>query len=228
MAQTYAIILAGGRGLRLGSDVPKQFLPLGERPVIAWSLHSCNALDAVDRILVVIPKEFIPMAEKIAGKYNLHKVQKIIPGGATRQGSAFNALQSVEYHDDDLLLFHDAARPFVKPDIIRNCIAAARKHGAAAVYVPSQDTVAEIKNGFVVAVPPRDRYYSAQTPQAFLYPIISRAHRRAAETGFVATDDVSLALNAGYAVKMVEGDYTNFKITTDFDYRNACALAETI
>ncbi len=228
MGHTFAIILAGGRGLRLGNDVPKQFLPLGSKPVIAWSISSCEALDSVDNILVVTPGEFMGRVKEIVDAFGFHKVQKIIPGGATRQGSALNALRSVEYRDDDVLLFHDAARPFIAPAIIQNCILAAKQQGAAAVYVPSQDTVAEIKNGFVVSVPPRDRYYSAQTPQAFLYPVIKSAHLRAAETGFEGTDDVSLVLKDGHKVKMVEGEYRNFKITTNLDYKNACALAETI
>jgi len=224
--QTYAIILAGGRGMRLKSDVPKQFLPLGTRPVIAWSLHACNSSEAVDRILVVIPDEFASRIQEMVDRYKFHKVKKIIPGGSTRQESAFNAVQFLDYNDDDILLFHDAARPFVTQDMIRGCIEAAREHGAAAVYVPVQDTIAEIVDGFAVSVPPRERFYSAQTPQAFSYSVTRRAHLYGA--GSPATDDASLAINAGIPVKMVPGDSSNFKITTDIDYRSACLTAEHI
>lgn len=226
MAQTYAIILAGGRGLRLNSDVPKQFLPLGSRPVIAWSIHACNSSEAVDRILVVIPNEFVARMEEIIDRYKFHKVEKIIPGGSTRQESAFNAIQYLDYNDDDILLFHDAARPFIKPEIIHDCIEAAKKHGAAAAYVPVQDTVAEIGDGFAVSVPLRDRFYLAQTPQAFLFSVTRKAHLYG--TGIPATDDASLAINAGFPVKMIPGDYANFKITTELDYRSACLMAENI
>jgi 2-C-methyl-D-erythritol 4-phosphate cytidylyltransferase len=226
MALTYAIILAGGRGLRLNSDVPKQFLPLGTRPVIAWSIQAFNSSEAVDRVLVVIPNEFVARMEEIIDRYKFHKVEKIIPGGSTRQESAFNAIQYLDYNDDDILLFHDAARPFIKQEIICDCIEAAKKHGAAAVYVPVQDTIAEIGDGFAVSVPPRDRFYSAQTPQAFLFSVMRRAHLYG--TGVPATDDASLAINAGFPVKMVQGDYTNFKITTELDYRSACLMAENI
>ncbi|OHD69164.1 MAG: 2-C-methyl-D-erythritol 4-phosphate cytidylyltransferase [Spirochaetes bacterium RBG_16_49_21] len=228
MAQTYAIILAGGSGRRLKRDVPKQFLPLGDKPVLAWSLLACNGLAEVDHILLVTPSEFITRADDIARKYNIHKVSKIIPGGATRQESALNALKSYDFQESDILVYHDAARPFIKRDILRNCIIAVKRHGAAAVYIPVQDTVAEVIDGFVASVPPRDRFHAAQTPQAFRYSIIRTAHADALSAGFQATDDASLALNAGFTVKMVGGDHLNFKITTDFDYRCACLLAENI
>jgi 2-C-methyl-D-erythritol 4-phosphate cytidylyltransferase len=228
MARIYAIILAGGRGLRLNRDTPKQFLPLAGRPVVAWSLLAFNSLDEIDAVITVIPGEFIPRAEEIIKAYNICKAQKPIPGGPTRQDSACNALRSRDFHDDDILLFHDAARPFIKPDIIRGCISAVQQHGAAAVYVPTHDTIAEARDGFIVPTPPRDNFYSAQTPQAFLYSVINSAHLRAAEDGISATDDASLVVNAGFAVKLVQGDYFNFKITSEADYHTACLLAEKL
>lgn len=228
MERTYAIILAGGRGLRLNNRVPKQFLSLGEKPVIAWSLDLCDSLIEVDAILTVIPDEFIPEAELIARTHNIHKIMKIIPGGSTRQESAYNAISSIHFSDNDILVFHDAARPFIRPDMMRTCIAEAKIHGGAAVYVPVQDTVAEIKDDFVISVPTRDSMYYAQTPQAFRFSIISRAHETALANGVSATDDVSLVLSAGFKVKMIDGDFSNFKITTDFDYQAACRIAETI
>jgi len=228
MERTYAIILAGGRGLRLNNRVPKQFLPLGEKPVIVWSLELCDTLSEIDTILAVIPDEFIPEAERIARAHNIHKIMKIIPGGFTRQESAYNALTSIHFSDNDILVFHDAARPFIRPDMMRKCISEAKFHGGAAVYVPVQDTIAEIRDDFVISVPPRDRMCYAQTPQGFRFSIISRAHEIALRDGVSATDDVSLVLSAGYKVKMIEGDFSNFKITTDFDYQAACRIAETI
>jgi 2-C-methyl-D-erythritol 4-phosphate cytidylyltransferase len=228
MDHTCAIILAGGSGKRLKSDIPKQFMPLCGRPVLAWSCMTCNALDEIDRVLVVAPAEFVSRAEDIVKKFGIHKAKKIIRGGSTRQESAYNAITSADFHESDILMFHDAARPFITRDVLRNCAAAAKLHGAAAVYTPAQDTVAEVGGGFVVSVPPRERFYSAQTPQAFRYSIIMNAHMNALDTGLEATDDAALALTAGFKVKMVEGDRLNFKITTDFDYRCACILAESI
>jgi 2-C-methyl-D-erythritol 4-phosphate cytidylyltransferase len=228
MAHTFAIILAGGSGKRLKSDIPKQFMPLCGRPVLAWSCLTCNNLDEIDRVLVVAPAEYVSRAEGIVKKYGIHKALKIIQGGSTRQESVYNAITSADFHENDILVFHDAARPFITRDVLRNCVAAAKLHGAAAVYTPAQDTVAEVSEGFVVSVPQRKRFYSAQTPQAFRYSIILKAHKHALAADLEATDDAALALTAGYKVKMVEGDRLNFKITADFDYRCACILAESI
>jgi 2-C-methyl-D-erythritol 4-phosphate cytidylyltransferase len=228
MEKTCAVILAGGSGTRLKSDIPKQFMPLCGRPVLAWSCMTCNNLDEIDRVLVVAPAEYVSRAEDILKQYGIRKAAKIVRGGATRQESAYNALSAADFHENDILVFHDAARPFISRDVLRNCLADAKLHGAAAVYTPANDTVAEIHEGFVVSVPPRERFFSAQTPQAFRYSIIMKAHRHALDAGLEATDDTALALTVGFKVKMVEGDRLNFKITTDFDYRCACILAENI
>ncbi|HNW28734.1 MAG TPA: 2-C-methyl-D-erythritol 4-phosphate cytidylyltransferase [Spirochaetota bacterium] len=227
MNTTYAIILAGGRGLRLASKTPKQFLPLGSKPVIAWSLELCDALSEINHILVVVPKEFIPQVDSLIKTRNIVKYIKTVPGGSTRQESAYNALAAVDYVDNDILIFHDAARPFVSPEIMQSCIAAAKEHGASAAYVPVHDTIAEIDGDYVATVPLRDRMYYAQTPQGFRFSIIKTAHEKARDSGLAGTDDASLVLAAGYKVKMIDGDYSNFKITTDYDYQAACSIAET-
>ncbi|OHD65370.1 MAG: 2-C-methyl-D-erythritol 4-phosphate cytidylyltransferase [Spirochaetes bacterium RBG_13_51_14] len=228
MERTYAVILAGGRGLRLNRTTPKQFLSLGGKPIIVWSLEACHSLAEIDHILAVIPEEYITQTDEIARVFHIHKLLKIIPGGSTRQESAYNALISLPFNDEDVLIFHDAARPFIRPDTLRKCVMETKEHGASAVYVPLQDTVAEIRNDFVSTVPPRDRMYYAQTPQGFKFALIKSAHETAVRNGVTATDDVSLVLAAGYRVKMIEGEYSNFKITTDFDYQAACRMAETI
>jgi 2-C-methyl-D-erythritol 4-phosphate cytidylyltransferase len=228
MTRTYAIILAGGRGLRLDPRRPKQFLPLGGKPVIAWSLGLCETIAEIDHILTVIQEEFIPEAEKIAAAQGIHKILKFVPGGSTRQESAYNALTSVPFSSDDILLFHDAARPFISPETVRTCISETALHGAAAIYVPVNDTIAEISDGFVISIPPRERMFYAQTPQCFKYSIISKAHENSRNGAPSATDDVSLVLAAGFSVKMIRGDYSNFKITTDFDYQAACRMAESM
>lgn len=227
MNTTYAIILAGGRGLRLASKTPKQFLPLGSKPVISWSLELCEALSEISHILVVVPGEFFPQIDSLIQTHGITKYIKTVPGGASRQDSAYNALAAVNYADTDILIFHDAARPFVSPETMQDCIAAAQEHGASAAYVPVHDTIAEIDNDFVTSVPARDRMYYAQTPQGFRFSVIKAAHERARRESLSGTDDVSLVLAAGFRVKMIDGDYSNFKITTDYDYQAACGIAET-
>ncbi len=228
MEKTYAIILAGGRGLRLASKTPKQFLPLGTKPVIAWSLELCEALPGIDHILAVVPEVFFPEINSIISTQGITKFIKTIPGGATRQESAYNALSSVNYSDNDVIIFHDAARPFVSPETMQACITESKQHGAAAAYVPVHDTIAEIDNDFITSVPQRDRLYYAQTPQGFRFCVINTAHEQARSSGLAFTDDVSLVLAAGFKVKMIDGDYSNFKITTDYDYQTACGIVETL
>lgn len=228
MERVYAIILGGGMGHRLGGEVPKQFLPLGGKPVIAWSMELFNSLPGVDRIVVVVPGERKSEAESIAHRSGIDRLYSVLPGGSTRQGSARNALDLLHYSGDDILMFHDAARPFISASIASRCLDDARAHGAAAVYVPLRDTLAVIKDGYVRSVPARDTLYHAQTPQAFRHSIIRAAHDTSLPDDTSITDDVSLALAAGFKVKMTEGDYCNIKITDESDYRTACRRADDI
>jgi len=227
MDRTYAIILAGGSGLRLDDKVPKQFLPLANRPVIAWSMQTFAACEAIDHIIAVLPDRYLPQAELIFQEYSIQKILKLVPGGSTLQESASNAIASLPFDDNDVILIHDAARPFIRQETIISCVSEARTHSAAGVYVPVQDTVAEIRDSFVATVPPRDTLFAAQTPQAFRFSIINAAHMAALRNGTTATDDVSLAIAAGFRVKMVRGESSNFKITTTLDYQAACRFAET-
>lgn len=228
MERVYAIILGGGMGRRLGGDTPKQFLPLGGKPVIAWSMELFNSLPGIDRIVVVVPGEHKSDVESIARRFGIDRLFAVLPGGSTRHGSARNALDLLHYADNDILIFHDAARPFIAAGIASQCLADARTHGAAALYVPVRDTLAIIQNGFVSSVPPRATMHHAQTPQAFRHSIIRSAHDKARSDDFSATDDASLVHAAGFEVKMTGGDYSNIKITDESDYRTACRRAEEI
>lgn len=219
---TYAIILAGGTGTRLGSSEPKQFLELGNRPVIAWSLETFNSHPMVDHIITVIPKAYHEKIAAIIDTYSISRYLKTVNGGNTRQESSWNAVHSVDFAEDDILLLHDAARPFVNSDIIRDCIVTAKKYGSAGTYVPAVDTITEIDENMVNKTLDRNVLYYTQTPQAFRYSIILDAHLKSNDAGRgPATDDVSLVRNAGYQVHAVNGDYSNIKITTEYDYKLA-------
>lgn len=196
--------------------------------MIAWSLDLCESLSAVDRILAVVPEEYISEAETIAAARGIRKIVKCVPGGETRQESAYRALTALPFADDDIVVFHDVARPFLRPDVLLQCIDEAERHGAAAVYVPVHDTIAEIRDGYVRTIPPRETLFCAQTPQAFQFSIISRAHNASRQNSLSGTDDVSLAWEAGFSVKMIEGDHSNFKITTDLDYQIARSIADEL
>jgi 2-C-methyl-D-erythritol 4-phosphate cytidylyltransferase len=227
MNNTYAIILAGGRGLRFGTDRPKQFLPLKDKPIILWSLDKFSDIPEINGIIVVTPEEYINKTGEIIQDYATKKSIMVIAGGETRQQSSYNAIISMNFNDDDILIFHDAVRPFISKEIILKCIRETEGYGAAGVYVRAIDTVTEIKDTMVQSIPDREDLYYAQTPQSFRYTIIRHAHEMAiAGNVSKASDDVSLVLNAGYDVRAVEGDYRNIKITTPLDYEIAQSIQE--
>ncbi len=219
---TYAIILAGGTGTRLGGNEPKQFLPLGDKSVITWSLLAFEHHPLVDNIITVLPASYHDRIESISREYSISKYLHTVEGGDTRQQSSWNAMQSYTFDQEDILLFHDAARPFVYSDIITNCIIMAGKYGAAGVYVPAIDTITEIREETVQRTLDRKLLHYTQTPQSFKYSVITDAHMKSSEEGVTgATDDISLVRNAGYRVYAVEGSYKNIKITTQHDYKMA-------
>ncbi|MFW5771085.1 MAG: 2-C-methyl-D-erythritol 4-phosphate cytidylyltransferase [Spirochaetota bacterium] len=226
---TYAIILAGGTGTRLDSKEPKQFLPLGDKPVITWSLLAFENHPLVDNIITVLPASYHDRIENISNKYSILKYLHTVKGGHTRQQSSWNAIQSYPFEQEDILLFHDAARPFVNSEIITNCIIMTGKYGAAGVYVPAIDTITEIREETVQRTLNRKLLHYTQTPQSFKYSVITDAHLKSSKEGVSdATDDISLVSNAGYQVYAVEGSYSNIKITTEHDYKMAKWLCEQL
>jgi 2-C-methyl-D-erythritol 4-phosphate cytidylyltransferase len=227
MSSVYGIILAGGSGSRLGDERPKQFIDLGGKPLIAWSLIRFNNHSSINGIIVVSAEENIGEINEICTMYKITKLHKVIPGGKTRQESSFNAVNSHSFNEDDILLIHDAARPFVTDRIISESIFSATEHGAAAVYVKSIDTITEIRNGYVESIPPRENLYYTQTPQAFRYNIIRTSHENALKRGVTdSSDDVSLVLNASHDIKKVDGEYYNLKITVSSDVDIALKILE--
>lgn len=224
----YALILAGGSGTRLGGDVPKQFLDLAGRPVIAWSMKAFNDTEDITGIVVACPEAYRENVWEIGEANGIGKLVAVVAGGETRQLSAYNALTAIDYSDDDIVLIHDAARPFVTSAVIRDCIEAADAFGAASTYVKVTDTIAEAWDGFVAAIPDRSSLYNTQTPQSFRYGIIRRSHDRARAAGAInSSDDVRLVMDAGTRVRVVEGDYRNIKITTPYDMALAGRIAST-
>jgi 2-C-methyl-D-erythritol 4-phosphate cytidylyltransferase len=201
------------------SSGKKEFLLLGSRPILAHTLGPLEAHSQIsDIILVVDEKNIAKCRREIVKKYGFKKVREVIPGGLRRQDSVAGALKRVET-DCDIVLIQDGARPFVTEDLITGAIAAAQEVGAAVVAVPVTDTVkcARDDGDFVLKTVPRDCLWRAQTPQAFRYPLIREAYRRAREDGFQGTDDASLVERMGKPVKIVKGSYDNIKITRPQD-----------
>ena len=225
--RTVAVLAAGGAGNRVGADIPKQYLSLGALPVVARTLDVFARVDAVNEIIVVVPESDLEFVrEKIVEKYSIPKVGAVVAGGAERQDSVGNALSALT-GPCDIVVVHDAVRPFVTAGMITDVIEEARKTGAASIGVTAKDTIKETDDERLVkATVPRRNLWLTQTPQAFRYDLLVRAHVLAKEEGFYGTDDASLVERLGVPVRMVDGSYENIKITTPEDLKIARALAD--
>ncbi|MDP4088601.1 MAG: 2-C-methyl-D-erythritol 4-phosphate cytidylyltransferase [Bacillota bacterium] len=213
----YALIVAGGKGTRMGSKVSKQFLNLAGRPVLYHTLKVFSECKDIHSIILVVSREDMEFTRnEIVGKYNFTKVEAIVEGGRERQHSVYNGLEAIG--NCNVVLIHDGARPFINEKIIKDGIIYAEKFGACACGVRPKDTIKVIdSSGFSADTPDRDTLIAVQTPQAFRYELIMNCHRRLMEEGIRATDDTMVAERYGHRVYLYEGDYKNIKITTPED-----------
>jgi 2-C-methyl-D-erythritol 4-phosphate cytidylyltransferase/2-C-methyl-D-erythritol 2,4-cyclodiphosphate synthase len=222
-----AIIAAGGRGARLGADRPKQFLDLGGRSIIEMSIAALAASDRINEIVVALPGDLLD-AESRTLKRTFPCSLSFVGGGARRQDSVNNAFAKTS-EDAEVIVIHDAARPFVTQDVIARTIAGAQSHGAAIAAVAARDTVKQAGDAnpdgsrLIRATIPRDTVFLAQTPQAFRRDILARALGEG--VGVDATDEAMLVERLGLPVHVVEGDPANIKITTAADLAAARATA---
>jgi 2-C-methyl-D-erythritol 4-phosphate cytidylyltransferase/2-C-methyl-D-erythritol 2,4-cyclodiphosphate synthase len=206
-----AIIAAGGRGLRFGGTSPKQLLSLGGRPILARSVDAFVSCDVISEIVVALPADLAAAPPD----YLRHRSKPVtvVDGGAQRRDSVANAFARIAERAD-LVVIHDAARPLVSDDVIRRTVRAASDTGAAIAAIRAHDTVKQTDaNGVIAATLPREHIYLAQTPQAFRVAVL----RDALRLGGHATDEAMLAEQAGHAVRVVDGDPRNLKITTPDD-----------
>jgi len=210
-----AIIAAGGSGRRLGAAVPKQMIDIGGGTMLEHSVRAFFSHPRISEIVIVLPIEgedncvnFHAATEREGPP----PAMNIVPGGPRRQDSVANAFDAVS-PSADVVLIHDAARPFVSADLIDRTIDAALAHGAAIVAMQSRDTVKQVVNGVIAATIPRESVYLAQTPQGFRRDVLAKAVA-IGRGGVDATDEAALAEEAGYKVHVVDGDPGNMKITT--------------
>lgn len=205
-----AIIAAGGTGRRLGADVPKQLLAVGGVPILQRSVEAFLSHPEISDVVVALPSSMASAPPAWL------KGVRVVAGGDSRQASVANAFDEV-LATSDVVLVHDAARPFVSEDVISRAIAAAAAHGAAIVAVPVSDTVKRIASGDVIAETiPRHEVFLAQTPQAFRRNILEQAVALG-RSGVEATDEAALVERAGHPVRVVSGEAANVKITTTAD-----------
>ena len=177
-----ALIIAGGRGMRMGQEIPKQFLTVYDKPVIAYTMEAFEKHPDIDAIAVVCVEGWESILSAYARQYKITKLKHIIPGGENGQSSIRNGVFELEKHyaPEDIVLVHDAIRPMVSQDIISGCIATAREHGSAIVTVPCQEAMLETEDQRSThSSYPRENLKRTQTPQGFPIGTICDAHRRA-------------------------------------------------
>jgi len=212
------VIVAAGRGKRMGESINKVFLNLNGKPVLYHTINAFENLPVVQEIILVVSKGDIKYCEEnIVNKFRFAKVKKIVEGGEERQQSVFNGLMSVN-EKATIIAIHDGARPLITSEVILQAIEAAYLYKAVGVGVPVKDTIKVVNNqNVVINTPDRRTLWSIQTPQVFEKEIILNAHKKAIADGFAGTDDTVLIERMGIDVMLVEGDYKNIKITTPED-----------
>jgi len=223
--RTVAVVPAAGSGNRMSRERSKQYLSLGRMPILVHTLKVFDECPHVDALLVVVPPQDIEVVRNtILAPWKLKKVTGVISGGKERQDSVLAGIEAMD-SKADIVIIHDAVRPFITIELISKCIRAAGEEGAVTVGVPVKDTVKEVApDGRVIRTCDRSLMWLTQTPQAFRRDIIESAHRAAVRDGFRGTDDASLVERLGIAVRMIRGDYDNIKITTPEDLLVAEAL----
>ncbi|HKR70359.1 MAG TPA: IspD/TarI family cytidylyltransferase [Streptosporangiaceae bacterium] len=231
--RTVAVVLAGGSGIRLGGNTPKQLQLLAGRTLLEHCVAAFDAAAGVDEVVVVMPADFITTSQRILQAGGYRKLSDVIAGGIDRPGSTRRAIEylSQQHNGGDQadcnVLFHDAARPLVDQRIIADCVAALAGAQAIGVVVPTADTIVQVTDGVMTSIPPRESLARCQTPQGFRLSVIRRAHELAVADpradAFTPTDDCGIVLRylPDVPVVVVAGSERNLKITYPGDFRIA-------
>lgn len=218
--KAFAVVPAGGLGLRMGGRVPKQFLAMGAAPVLVRTLRALARSPALAGLVVVVPAARVAATRRLLARHRVPRVLAVVPGGRERQESVWLGLQAVPAAAE-LILVHDAVRPFVSAALVARVLAAARRTGAATCGLPVRETVKRVRQSAVEATLDRDGLWLVQTPQAFRRGLLWEAHDKARRDGRLGTDDAVLVEWLGAPVRMVPGLPENLKITTPDDLRTA-------
>ena len=223
MNRITAILPAAGLGTRMGAETPKQFLELGGEPLVIFTLRRLAACSAITDFILATRAEELAFLEDRVARARIGRPARVVHGGETRQQSVGNALAQVAA-ETEIVMVHDAVRPFVTVEQLDRLIAEARGRGAVILGIPAIDTVKEVKRASlpedvarITATIPRERIVLAQTPQAFRYGILREAFARAEADGVTASDEASLVERLGQDVYVVVGSERNLKITRPAD-----------
>ena len=217
----YVIIVAGGKGLRMGSDIPKQFLPIGGKPVLMRTLERFRTYSDDLQIILVLPEAQQDYWRQLCEKYHFDVEYQLANGGQTRFHSVQNGLALVPDNAEGVVGVHDGVRPFPSIEVIRNCYETAREKKAVIPVIPVVETVRHLENEGSMTVP-RSDYRLVQTPQTFDIQLLKAANHQPYNDGF--TDDASVVESYGHAITLVDGNRENIKITTPYDMKIAEVL----
>ena len=211
-----AIITAGGRGVRIGGDVPKQFLHIAGRPILEHTLENFKSTGLVDEVVLVVPPDAVDSVQADYEGFGAW-IAAVVPGGKERQDSVGNGLKAVG-PDAEIILVHDGVRPFVTADMLRRSVEVAAEHGGAICAIPVSDTLKRADaDGVVAETVDREGLWRMQTPQTFSREILQQAFAKAFEDGFYGTDEGMLVERLGHKVRLVPGSEFNIKITRPED-----------
>lgn len=221
MGKCSAIVLAAGKGSRMGGNVQKQYLELREKPVLYYSLDVFERSEIIDEVILVVGlgQEDYCRSE-IVERYGLTKITKIIPGGRERYESVYLGLATMQEEPPEYVFIHDGARPFVDEEMLRRSYQVVKKCDACVVGMPSKDTIKVVNaDHVVVETPDRKNLWQVQTPQVFKYQLIKEAYFELMTWNQIQVTDDAMVLEMvkGVPVKLVEGSYENIKITTPED-----------
>ncbi len=217
----YVIIVAGGKGLRMGSDIPKQFLPIGGKPVLMRTLERFREYSSDLQIILVLPEAQQDYWRELCEKYHFEVSYLLANGGQTRFHSVQNGLSLIPDDAEGVVGVHDGVRPFPSLEVIRNCYTTARAKKAVIPVIPVVETVRHLEGENSRTVP-RGDYRLVQTPQTFDIQLLKAANRQPYNDGF--TDDASVVESYGHTITLVEGNRENIKITTPYDMKIAEVL----
>ncbi|MGN8225154.1 2-C-methyl-D-erythritol 4-phosphate cytidylyltransferase [Gracilimonas sp. BCB1] len=221
MSKLSVIIPAAGSGERMGSDIPKPFIKVGDKTILEHTISRFLEVPDVAQIIIATSKSYIPTIKSLFEQLSADIQLDVVEGGAERQFSIYNALKLVSA-ECELVAVHDAVRPFVRKQLIEECCEVASSIGGAVLGVPAKDTIKKVDADKVIeSTPDRSVLWQAQTPQVFQKELLVRAYESALDESFIGTDDASLVERLGGAIQMVEGDRENLKITYPVDLKVA-------
>jgi 2-C-methyl-D-erythritol 4-phosphate cytidylyltransferase len=221
---TAALVVAGGRGRRMGGETPKQFCRLLDKPLLHYSLDFFEYFPEISSIIVVVPPEYSQMIQVQMDLKPFRKIAAVVPGGDLRQDSVMNGLSALP-EDTECVIIHDGVRPFPPPRETREALQAAREYGAAILALPVSETVKKGNaDGFAMETMDRRDLWLAQTPQVFQKDLILKGYQTVRERGMVVTDDAAAVELLGRPVRLVPGSPYNIKITIREDFDMAALI----